>query len=409
MSRFLKVIVNIILVGAILTAAALLVPPLAGVQTFVMDDMSMQTNLAPGSVTYAVDKEAGELKNGDKVLEQASSGSYVYRVTNLNVQEDICTLTAPNTSPQLTKEANISNGVAKVVFTIPVIGYVVMAMKTTEGLIIIGLAVLFVILLFILSEVWKKDEDDEDDDEDEEEDEEAESLEEDGRRRMTEEEDEDEDGEDLSRKEKKRKKKEAKAARKAEKKEKKRKKKTDFEEEIQEEDLIPEETPEEIPAAVPENTDMKSVEEELAAMVRQFEQEAAQGNGSAWAAEEEVSGATVDLSQVMTGESVRGDKRNGSPPGKCERESGTADSDSACFWGGGAVQRAGDPKLQCAGTAPQSERFRDRSGCSGRQRSRCDTGGLQPVAEKEIKKERTLYRSSVRGPFGRRSCVHEHV
>ena len=206
MSRFLKVIVNIILVGAILTAAALLVPPLAGVQTFVMDDMSMQTNLAPGSVTYAVDKEAGELKNGDKVLEQASSGSYVYRVTNLNVQEDTCTLTAPNTSPQLTKEANISNGVAKVVFTIPVIGYVVMAMKTTEGLIIIGLAVLFVILLFILSEVWKKDEDDEDDDEDEdedeEEDEEAESLEEDGRRRMTEEEDEDEDGEDLSRKEK---------------------------------------------------------------------------------------------------------------------------------------------------------------------------------------------------------------
>lgn len=294
MSRFLKVIVNIILVGAILTAAALLVPPLAGVQTFVMDDMSMQTNLAPGSVTYAVDKEAGELKNGDKVLEQASSGSYVYRVTNLNVQEDTCTLTAPNTSPQLTKEANISNGVAKVVFTIPVIGYVVMAMKTTEGLIIIGLAVLFVILLFILSEVWKKDEDDEDE-------EEAESLEEDGRRRMTEEEDEDEDGEDLSRKEKKRKKKEAKAARKAEKKEKKRKKKTDFEEEIQEEDLIPEETPEEIPAAVPENTDMKSVEEELAAMVRQFEQEAAQENGSAWAAEEEVSGATVDLSQVMTG------------------------------------------------------------------------------------------------------------
>ena len=294
MSRFLKVIVNIILVGAILTAAALLVPPLAGVQTFVMDDMSMQTNLAPGSVTYAVDKEAGELKNGDKVLEQASSGSYVYRVTNLNVQEDTCTLTAPNTSPQLTKEANISNGVAKVVFTIPVIGYVVMAMKTTEGLIIIGLAVLFVILLFILSEVWKKDEDEEEDDE-------AESLEEDGRRRMTEEEYEDEDGEDLSRKEKKRTKKEAKAARKAEKKEKKRKKKTDFEEEIQEEDLIPEETPEEIPAAVPENTDMKSVEEELAAMVRQFEQEAAQENGSAWAAEEEVSGATVDLSQVMTG------------------------------------------------------------------------------------------------------------
>ena len=281
MSRFLKVIVNIILVCAILTAAALLVPPLVGVQTFVMDDMSMQTNLAAGSVTYAVPKEAQEMKNGDKVLEEASTGNYVYRITNLNVEENTCTLTAPGTSPQVTKEANISNGVSKVVFTMPFIGYVVMAMRSMEGLIIIGLAVVFVILLFILSEICKKDDDDDDDEE--------EMEEEDPIRRRAakalpqEEEDEDDDDEDegLSRKERKRRKKEAKAADKAARKEaKSKKKRSKYEDDDEEEEVsFPEEEEQQVePMAMPvAGTEQElSVEEQLASVVRQFEREQAE-------------------------------------------------------------------------------------------------------------------------------------
>lgn len=281
MSRFLKVIVNIILVCAILTAAALLVPPLVGVQTFVMDDMSMQTNLAAGSVTYAVPKEAQEMKNGDKVLEEASTGNYVYRITNLNVEENTCTLTAPGTSPQVTKEANISNGVSKVVFTMPFIGYVVMAMRSMEGLIIIGLAVVFVILLFILSEICKKDDDDDDDEE--------EMEEEDPIRRRAakalpqEEEDDDDDDEDegLSRKERKRRKKEAKAADKAARKEAKgKKKRSKYEDDDEEEEVsFPEEEEQQVePMAIPvAGTEQElSVEEQLASVVRQFEREQAE-------------------------------------------------------------------------------------------------------------------------------------
>ena len=281
MSRFLKVIVNIILVCAILTAAALLVPPLVGVQTFVMDDMSMQTNLAAGSVTYAVPKEAQEMKNGDKVLEEASTGNYVYRITNLNVEENTCTLTAPGTSPQVTKEANISNGVSKVVFTMPFIGYVVMAMRSMEGLIIIGLAVVFVILLFILSEICKKDDDDDDDEE--------EMEEEDPIRRRAakalpqeeEEEDDDDEDEGLSRKERKRRKKEAKAADKAARKEaKSKKKRSKYEDDDEEEEVsFPEEEEQQVePMAMPvAGTEQElSVEEQLASVVRQFEREQAE-------------------------------------------------------------------------------------------------------------------------------------
>lgn len=259
MSRFLKVIVNIILVCAILTAAALLIPPLVGVQTFVMDDMSMQTNLSAGSVTYAIPKSAQEMKNGDKVLEQASTGNYVYRISNLHVEENTCTLTASGTSPLLTKEANISNGVAKVVLTIPFIGYVVMAMKTTEGLIIIGLAVVFVILLFILSEICKKDEDEED-------------------------EEEEEEDEGLSRKERKRRKKEEKAAEKAARKEAKRKKKRNKYEDEEEDENFPEEEDQQVEpmtVPIPGADHGASVEEQLAFMVQQFDQEQS-GNSSTY-------------------------------------------------------------------------------------------------------------------------------
>ena len=55
MSKFLKFIVNLFLIVTILTAIAILVPPLAGVTTTIVDTPSMNTNLPLGSVTYSTD------------------------------------------------------------------------------------------------------------------------------------------------------------------------------------------------------------------------------------------------------------------------------------------------------------------------------------------------------------------
>lgn len=68
MGRFLKWIVNIILLCAIVIAAALLIPPLAGVTTAMIDEVDMDTNLPRGSVTYARDVAADDLEAGDDVL-----------------------------------------------------------------------------------------------------------------------------------------------------------------------------------------------------------------------------------------------------------------------------------------------------------------------------------------------------
>lgn len=158
MSKVLKVIVNTILFLAIVVAGGLLIPPFAGVATVIVDDSDMETNLAKGSVTYALSKDSSELKTGDKVLVYEGDGQYVYEVTSV-AGSSISAEDKLSVDGQ-TKELSVGSTVKKVLFTVPFIGYVTMALGTTEGLIIIGLAVVFVIILFILAEIWKKDEDD---------------------------------------------------------------------------------------------------------------------------------------------------------------------------------------------------------------------------------------------------------
>ena len=176
MSKVLKTIVNVILFCAIVVAAGLLIPPIAGITTVMVDDVDMQTNLPQGSVAYAVEKDRSELKQGDKVLISQEGRQYVYVVDSIDgsgvVLDDQLSTDGGTTQQEL------GSTVQKVMLVVPVIGYVSMALRSTEGLIIVGLAVVFVIILFILAEVWKKDDDEEEENEDAQEDESEEEQEE---------------------------------------------------------------------------------------------------------------------------------------------------------------------------------------------------------------------------------------
>lgn len=167
MSKVLKTIVNVILFCAIVVAAGLLVPPFAGITTVMVDDVDMQTNLPQGSVAYAVEKDRSELKQGDKVLISQEGRQYVYVVDSIDGSSVV--LDDQLSTDGGTTQQELGSTVQKVMLVVPVIGYVSMALRSTEGLIIVGLAVVFVIILFILAEVWKKDDDEEEDEEDEDE------------------------------------------------------------------------------------------------------------------------------------------------------------------------------------------------------------------------------------------------
>ena len=166
MSKLLKVIVNTLLLLAILSAGALVIPPFAGITTLVSDGMG-NTNISRGAVTYAKKTDTSSAVAGDKILVDDNSGKYIYTIQSLDTAAG--TASVKNVISGDTTEITVRATVSKVIVTIPVIGFLSMAAQSREGIMIIGLAILFLVILFILSEVWKRDEEeDEEEDEDDE-------------------------------------------------------------------------------------------------------------------------------------------------------------------------------------------------------------------------------------------------
>ena len=166
MSKLLKVIVNTLLLLAILSAGALVIPPFAGITTLVSDGMG-NTNISRGAVTYAKKTDTSSVATGDKILVDDNSGKYIYTIQSLDIAAG--TASVKNVISGDTTEITVRATVSKVIITIPVIGFLSMAAQSREGIMIIGLAILFLVILFILSEVWKRDEEENEEEEDEEE------------------------------------------------------------------------------------------------------------------------------------------------------------------------------------------------------------------------------------------------
>lgn len=168
MSKLLKVIVNTLLLLAILSAGALVIPPFAGITTLVSDGMG-NTNISRGAVTYAKKTDTSSVATGDKILVDDNSGKYIYTIQSLDIA--VGTASVKNVISGDTTEITVRATVSKVIVTIPVIGFLSMAAQSREGIMIIGLAILFLVILFILSEVWKRDEEEDEEEEEEDEDE----------------------------------------------------------------------------------------------------------------------------------------------------------------------------------------------------------------------------------------------
>lgn len=195
MSKFLKIIVNLVVIGSILVAAALLIPPVAGINTVMSDNSTSGTNLPVGTVAYGKTVETDALKKGDKVIYTTNNQAYVYEITDMDASAGAYKVRDSYSQSAEEQKIQLLNDAVKVIVVVPYIAYAAIALQSKEGLIVVGLGVIFLIILFILAELWRKD--DEEEEEDSEEDSEEVQPE-----------------EKLSRKERKRRKKEEKRSRK---------------------------------------------------------------------------------------------------------------------------------------------------------------------------------------------------
>ena len=213
MSKFLKVIVNLVVLFSIVVATALLVPPFVGIDTVMNDNTNTETNIPVGSVAYGKEIKVKELKKKDRIIYSEGSSTYVYEITDMDASAGAYEVKDPYSKSGEAEVVTLQKSVPKVAVVVPFIGYAAIALQSKEGLIVIGLGIVLLIILFILSELWRKDDDD--DDEDDEED------------------DNEDDEEEMSRKERRRLKKEEKRRRKEEK---RRLKEAEEDEEYEEDD-----------------------------------------------------------------------------------------------------------------------------------------------------------------------------
>lgn len=272
MSKVLKFIVNLVVLLSIVVAAALLVPPLLGVDTVINDNSNIETNLPVGAVAYGRQVDTEKLNKGDKILYMEGSAQYVYEIQDMDTTAGSYKVKDVYNKNSDAESITLQDKVSKAVITIPFIGYAAIALQSKTGLMVVGAVIILLIILFILSEVLRRGDDDEEEDEEEYEEEDDDEDEEDEpgyweRRRLKKEEkrrqkeaeyeedddDDEEEEEELSAKERRRLKKEEKRRRKLEK---KGLLEDDEEEEQEQEDMndvfVPENTFSEPAASEPE-------------------------------------------------------------------------------------------------------------------------------------------------------------
>lgn len=161
MSKFLKLIVHFFVICTIVCVLGLAVPPFFGVTTEIIDNSGKETNLPMGSVTYAIPVKAEEATIGDSILYQNGSKAYKYTITEMDQKTGIFKVADSTAQNSEIISVQVKEYIPKVVMTIGFVGYLMAATESIEGLIILGLAVLFIVILYIIAELWKKDPQDE--------------------------------------------------------------------------------------------------------------------------------------------------------------------------------------------------------------------------------------------------------
>lgn len=169
MSKVLKFIVNLVVLLSIAVAAALLVPPLLGVDTVINDNSNIETNLPVGAVAYGKQVDTEKLNKEDKIIYIEGSAQYVYEIQDMDTTAGVYKVKDVYNKNNDAESVTLQDKVSKAVITVPFIGYAAIALQSKTGLMVVGAVIVLLIILFILSEVLRRDDDDEDDEEEEEE------------------------------------------------------------------------------------------------------------------------------------------------------------------------------------------------------------------------------------------------
>ncbi|HIV17643.1 MAG TPA: hypothetical protein IAB17_06595 [Candidatus Alectryocaccobium stercorigallinarum] len=158
MSKVFKVIMNIVLILLIISLCAVFIPPFLGITTAVASP-GIESNIQTGSIVYGTRESLNDLQAGDEIVVTSEDSAYVYEITEVDASNGEVIVRESEDSD--TEIIQLRRTASKVFISVPLLGYILIATQSFEGLIILALAVALIIILFIIATVVNRQSDDE--------------------------------------------------------------------------------------------------------------------------------------------------------------------------------------------------------------------------------------------------------
>lgn len=152
--KICNILNGILLIILMVLACLLVVPNFIGFKSFAVISGSMEPNIHVGSIVYAKPVDFNELKVGDVISYKINDSTMVTHRINSIDDKSSSFITKGDANDNVDgSPVPYSNVVGKVNFTVPLLGYISINMKTPLGIAMLCGVVAIIIILNFLPEV----------------------------------------------------------------------------------------------------------------------------------------------------------------------------------------------------------------------------------------------------------------
>lgn len=154
---------SLIFIILLLIALVMFVPNILGYKSFAVISGSMEPNIHVGSIVYAKEADFNDLKVDDIISYQLSSDTMVtHRIVSIDNEKQTVVTKGDANDAEDSAPVSKENIIGKVAFSIPLLGYISLNVKTPLGILVICGIVAVLILLNFLPDVFEKEDEKED-------------------------------------------------------------------------------------------------------------------------------------------------------------------------------------------------------------------------------------------------------
>ena len=159
LSKICNILSYILIICLLIIAGLLFVPRILGYEVLAVVSGSMEPTISVGSLVYAKDIDFSDYKVGDIVTYRLSDETLVtHRVVEVNSDGTELTMKGDANQTNDGIKVNDSNVVGKVMYHLPLLGYLSLYVTTPLGIVMVCIIIFILILLLYLPEVFTKEE-----------------------------------------------------------------------------------------------------------------------------------------------------------------------------------------------------------------------------------------------------------